>query len=100
MHLLPYIEHIQVYKRIPVISTPGETSFAAEFGTLIGHKTAISTYYCPSETGPQVRNQLPFFEWAVGPIDGGSARFISETINMITFSALGTKQGGEVFDAF
>jgi len=73
MHLLPYIEQIQVYERIPVISTPGETAFAAEFGTLIDHKTAISAYYCPSETGPQVRNQLPFFEWAAGPIDGVAA---------------------------
>ena len=73
VHILPYLEQIQLYESIPVISVSGENAFHDAFGSLPQHKVPVSTYYCPSEVGPQVRKGLPLFAWAGTPQDGVAA---------------------------
>ena len=73
VHILPYMEQVQLYQSIPVISVSGEYEFHDAFEVLPQHKTPVPAYYCPSEAGPQVRTGVPVFAWAASPKDGVAA---------------------------
>jgi prepilin-type N-terminal cleavage/methylation domain-containing protein/prepilin-type processing-associated H-X9-DG protein len=71
--LLPYMEEQALYDTIPVFSVRGEMPFYDQMEVLPQQKVPIPSYYCPSETHPQVRSGYPVRGnegWSVIPRDG------------------------------
>ena len=73
VHILPYLEEEELYNSIPSLSAPDGGSFQAVWAPLLQHKTPVPTFYCPSEHGPQVRDEMFAVYWNAMPADGVAA---------------------------
>ncbi|MCH2183860.1 MAG: DUF1559 domain-containing protein [Mariniblastus sp.] len=71
--LLPYMEEEALYDTIPIFSVRGEMPFNDLMEVLPQQKVPVPSYYCPSETHPQVLSGYPVQRnqgWSVSPRDG------------------------------
>ena len=73
VHILPFTENAALYDSIPSISAPYGDAFRDLWAPLPQHKVAIPMFYCPSETGPQLRTGVWVNYWAANPTDGEAA---------------------------
>ena len=73
IYILPYLEQIQLYESIPAVSGTSGAQFAGRWAPLPQQKVPISTFYCPSEDGPQLRQEVWVNYWAANPTDGIAA---------------------------
>lgn len=72
--ILPYMELGALYDQIPrSIATTDRAALSAFWGPLAAQKVALPVYYCPSETGPQLKDDLQYNVWSLAPADGMAA---------------------------
>ena len=71
--ILPYLEEVDLYKSIPSVSATSGEAFRNLWAVLPQHKQAIPTFFCPSETVPQLKSDIWVNYWASPPNDGIAA---------------------------
>ena len=68
--ILPYLEQAELYESIPSVSANDGNTFWIRWRVLPQHKVPVTTFYCPSEDGPQLRQNMLVTYWGANP--GGS----------------------------
>ena len=71
--ILPYMEQIELYESIPSVSASSGAQFQTRWSPQPQQKIPISTFYCPSEEGAQLRSDLLVIYWIANPMDGVAA---------------------------
>ncbi len=79
--ILPFIEEQSLFDKIPSValasSTPNNATQRFQlrdlWAPLPQQKAILPIYYCPSETGPQLKTDVQVNYWAAGPTDGIAA---------------------------
>jgi len=74
--ILPFVEQTALYNQIPIIvidSHAGGSSqnqFRNVWAALPQQKARLPVYFCPSETGDQIKDDILAQYWSAGPLDG------------------------------
>ena len=73
--ILPYIEQQALYAQIPAVVLPAaqREQLPSIWANLAAQKVPIPMYYCPSEEGDQVKDDILVAYWSAGPLNGVAA---------------------------
>lgn len=81
--ILPFVDQQALYNQIPIIvlnSPPGTANNSSQrfqfqnlWASLPQQKMPVPLYYCPSEPGEQIKDDILVEYWSAGPLDGIAA---------------------------